>query len=947
MGKRLVLFFSLLALIFCGVSIQSKKNKSVQKHQDLSISDIEKTANESPVSDSLLTWMTDLKNESRELRDQGETQLAVDKLTEAIDLRWREPATNEEYEKLAWIYTNRAYLYHERQGDFLAAKEDYLSALRQFESCEPSSYLVARYVYQPLGNIYTRLGENEIAISMLEKFKRACEDSGETEALMNAYNDIGRAHMNSWKLEEAIEWFSKGIELDETDNFSLGLLYSSKAEAEQKKGDVDEGYVSAEKSIQNLDRVIQSTDTSDFHHAAAKRYKIGVLSTMGKVIASKGDESRAHPFYKKAVELAIEQYPDKHRGLARAFVDLSDSWMAIGSELKALNGYQLGLDAMLDGINLTDFKKNPAKSDLYADVVIGEALVQKAKTAYKLYQKERNNHDWLHVSVNAYLTYFDWVEVQRSEQFEFNSKLDAASEIHQIGESALMVLFELYKETKESKWIDIAFQLMDQTKAIVLAEERGFKDLAEKNPKMRVMLRKQNALKFQRSRFESDIKKVGIENADNTTELLRVKKRLSELDKESQLLDQDIRALFPSYRREASAKLEGKALVQLKSKLKKKNASVLSYFVGDRQVYAITGVPGRFKFTQFSKENLTDRTISFMGALNTPGSSSPEDYSQAAKSIFDLLIGKEVENRAENWVVLPDGMLNGLPFEAMVSDTKGGSFKKLNYLVRDHVIHYAPSAFFFAHEGLGENAKESFLGIAPVFKNSKEYEFLPKSKGELESGTSLFSGEELTDEKATKKQFFSKAERYDILHISTHAGTNSGTNNDAWMVFSDSKSTDYKLEAHELLKLDLPASLVVLNACETGSGTVFRGEGPMSLARGFLNAGSESTVTNLWSVNHESNAVIMKSFYENLSETQSPSQSLNEAKLDYLASSEVDDAGAHPYYWSSAILIGTDAPVIAPSTFSMMAWLLIGLGSVTLVFGIVLFRKRRKMKNVA
>ena len=65
MGKRLVLFFSLLALIFCGVSIQSKKNKSVQKHQDLSISDIEKTANESPVSDSLLTWMTDLKNESR------------------------------------------------------------------------------------------------------------------------------------------------------------------------------------------------------------------------------------------------------------------------------------------------------------------------------------------------------------------------------------------------------------------------------------------------------------------------------------------------------------------------------------------------------------------------------------------------------------------------------------------------------------------------------------------------------------------------------------------------------------------------------------------------------------------------------------------------------------------------------------------------------------------
>ena len=136
MGKRLVLLFLLLALIFCGVSIQSKTNKPL--HSD--------GLKDQVLSDSLLTWMTDLKNESSELRDQGNIQLAVDKLTQAIELRWREPITDEEYEKLAWIYTNRAYLYHERQGDFLAAKEDYLSALRQFESCEPSDYLVARYV---------------------------------------------------------------------------------------------------------------------------------------------------------------------------------------------------------------------------------------------------------------------------------------------------------------------------------------------------------------------------------------------------------------------------------------------------------------------------------------------------------------------------------------------------------------------------------------------------------------------------------------------------------------------------------------------------------------------------------------------------------------------------------------------------------------------------------
>ncbi|MFK7784400.1 MAG: CHAT domain-containing protein [Crocinitomicaceae bacterium] len=327
--------------------------------------------------------------------------------------------------------------------------------------------------------------------------------------------------------------------------------------------------------------------------------------------------------------------------------------------------------------------------------------------------------------------------------------------------------------------------------------------------------------------------------------------------------------------------------------------------------------------------------------MSAPTTSRPEKYAQAGKSLFDLIVGDEAKKLKSNWVVLPDGVLNGLPFEALVSSERGTSFKKLDYLVHDHVIHYAPSAYFFASESSGESSVQSFLGMAPVFSDSKSYDYLPKSLDELESGRSLFSGDELTNEKATKKQFFTKAEQYDILHISTHAGMNSGLNNDAWMVFSDHKSNDFKLEAHELLKLDLPASLVVLNACETGSGTVFKGEGPMSLARGFLNAGSESTVTNLWSVNHESNAAIMQYFYESLSETQSPSRSLNEAKLGYLLSGDVDGAGAHPYYWSAPILIGSDASVSAPAS-SMALWIWIGLGVTWVIVIWMLFARRRR-----
>ena len=933
MVKRLVLLFSLLGLIFLGISTQVKKNGS-------KISSPKKISNYQK-EDKLLEWMTFMKDEGTRFRNEGEIARSVDVLTKCIDERWREPNSAEEHEKLAWIYTNRAYLFHERQGDFLAAKEDYLSALKQFESCEPSDYLVARYVYQPLGNIYTRLGENEIALSMLEKFKLICEENGETEALMNSYNDIARTYLNTDKFEKAIELFTAGIELDGSDNLNLGLLYSSRAEVEFEIGKRDECIASADESIVYLNNIIRSTDASDYRNQLAKKYLISSWSIKALALGSKKDFKGALQLCEKVLEVCEEIYPQKHRARARALMQLGNSNNALGLKVKAMDYYQMSLQSMVEGVRIGDYLDNPSKTELSAGIAMGEVLIQKGTVANELF-KESGKKSWLEISAQAYLTYFDWVEIHRLEQFELYSKLETVDEVHRMGESALNIMFQLYKATKDEKWIDRAFVIMDQTKAIILADERGFKDLADSNPEMRSLLKDQSALKYQRSLFKTDIETA--ESDNDSLDLRRLKKRLSEIDQKSQLLDQKLRNLFPSYKTQSGSKLEGEALIRLKEKIKSRDAKMFSYFLGDHWVYVIAGTPDKFEFNQIEREELIISVEDFMYELNTPNSSRPEDYAASGKRLFDLLVGPSNKS-TKNWVISPDGMLNGVPFEALVSSVskEKNSFKKMNYVVRNHVIHYAPSAFFFAHDNAGEKAKQAFLGIAPIFKSSSAYDYLPKSKEELESGASLFSGEELTGAKATKKQFFAKAEQYDILHISTHAGRNSGENNDAWMAFSDASSKDNKLRAHELLKLDLPASLVVLNACETGAGTVFKGEGPMSLARGFLDAGSQSTLTNLWRVNHESNALIMKSFYENLSETQSPSQSLNAAKLNYLSNSEIDEASAHPYYWSSAVLIGTDVSVVAPGSTSFFTWMWIALGStLILVLGSLWYRKKRK-----
>lgn len=924
-----MLLFSLILLIACGVFLQSSQssNASVKKEELNS------------QADSLLFWMSSLKDQSRQLRDEGKVISAINRLSEVINTRWREPNTNEEYEKLAWIYTNRAYLHHESLGDFLAAKEDYLSALKQFESCDPSDYLVARYVYQPLGNIYTRLGENEIAISMLERFKRVCEETGETEALMNAYNDIGRAHMNTGKYTEAIRWFEEGVEIDPSDNFNIGLLYSSKCQAEKDMKDFNASRNSAEKSLSFLDRVMSQTDSSDYHFIAARKYKIAVLQVLGACDNHFGNSENAHAYYGESLSLAEKLFSDQHRARIRALVELGKSYRALGKNFEAVQCYQLSLSSMFEKVSAASFGIDIDKSELFADVVLGEVLSEKAIVAHEIF-RETGEQSWLNVSVKSHLTYFDWLDVQRSEQFEFNSKLSTANEAHRKGEIALSAFYEMYAQTNDKKWIDSAFVVMDQTKAIVLAEERGFKELANKNPKIRSLLKEQNALKFQRSIFTSAIQKA--EEEGSMADVVRVKKRLSELDEQSQLLEQSIRRLFPAYRMQTDSKIGGDVRKRLKEKLTSRDAQLLSYFVGEDEVYSIIGTPANFHFSKVSKRLFDEKTTHFLKELSNPVDSKPEKFAQSGKQLFDLLIGDKVVSLGANWVILPDGVLNSLPFEALVTKTaSNASYRKLSYLLNDHVIHYAPSAYFFVQDRVGEKAEKSFLGMAPVFMDSKEYDFLPKSREELEAGVSLFSGVDFTEEKATKNRFFKEAELYDILHISTHAGRNSGNNNDAWMVFSDVHSRDHRMTANELLQLDLTASLVVLNACETGNGTVFNGEGPMSLARGFLDAGSQSTVTNLWSVSHESNAAIMKSFYENMKENQSPSMSLSKAKLAYLASSEIDDASAHPYYWSSAILIGTDISVTGPDSYIFM-WIW-GVGAMLAVtLGATIYRRRKR-----
>ena len=148
---------------------------------------------------------------------------------------------------------------------------------------------------------------------------------------------------------------------------------------------------------------------------------------------------------------------------------------------------------------------------------------------------------------------------------------------------------------------------------------------------------------------------------------------------------------------------------------------------------------------------------------------------------------------------------------------------------------------------------------------------------------------------------------------------------------------------HSIYNLDLNAKLAVLSACRTGTGKLSKGEGIMSLARGFLYAGVPGIIMTLWAVEDISGADIISGFYNNLFKGQSKDMALRNSKLTYLE--HADQLHAHPYFWAAYVQIGDNSPISVQRNIRVYILAAITAAVAVVVFIVlVIRRKRRKVK---
>jgi CHAT domain-containing protein len=317
----------------------------------------------------------------------------------------------------------------------------------------------------------------------------------------------------------------------------------------------------------------------------------------------------------------------------------------------------------------------------------------------------------------------------------------------------------------------------------------------------------------------------------------------------------------------------------------------------------------------------------------------------SANYLYNILLKPFAEEiKQKKITIVPDGKLSYLPFDALLTempDTSGLiQFHTLPYFIRENTISYSYSANLLLNFNK-QNRKARFrlLAFAPEynydtihFSNEKLVLIpLPGVQREVELIAKEVKARLFRGQEATEKNFRDNSMNYDILHLAMHAFINDSMPAFSRFAFTQNHDTiidnDGWLNTADIYNLDLNSRLTVLSACNTGSGNLRKGEGVMSLARGFLYAGCPSIVMTLWEVEDNAGTEIMRSFYQVLRKGRNTDEALRQAKLNYLENA--NPRMAHPHYWLSYVNIGSTEPLFNSYDFYFFGLLILALAAVT------------------
>lgn len=844
-----------------------------------------------------------------------------------------------------------------RKGDNQGAIACLLEAL-EIAKKNPNDKINLAVALHNLALRYAQMGDYKQAIFYFQetlKTRMEVLEPNDTKIAIT-HLAIGNCHRSINQLDQAKKYYHKALQIltikphnKIVRNRSIEI-YNGFADIFLQQEKLDSAIIFARKVL-----AIQKQETNFFNEYLP--YQI-----LGKIRLKEKDYKSALQYFQKAVSLVNKHYQNvrRHPTKAQALAYVADTYQKMGKLDAALNLYQ---QASVLGSTMPDTNNlsvNPTAVQQLSKIQGLKILRAKGKALHTRFVSNQQK-EGLQNALRCYQAINKLIHDLRRSFLADDSKLFLAATSAEIYEEAIQIALTLNRIQPEKKFLEYAFAFAEGNKANLQLE--ALKENLAQGARLlpNSLIQKEYQLEVDIAFYKRKIAEEKLDSINGSLDKISIwERKLFQLQDQYNLLLRSIEQQYPKFYNlkyqvhSIDIKAYQKSLVMNRSLL-------IEYFIGKEKVYIFSLNQNKLEVHEIEDKNSIVQDIyTLREVIAKPPTSDNfipncQRFGQVAWQLYKKLLQKPLANQkanVDNLIIVPDGIISFLPFEVLITKAasprvQGYKLNSFAYLIKKWNINYTHSirVSSLLKRYYPTVELQTFLGIAPTFnevtsdtrncENGKIYN-LACNKVEVENINKRLRGNKAFDEHATKEYFIKQAPNYKIIHLATHACINDNNPMLNKIFFSNGS-----LSAYDLSALNLNAELVVLSACNTGTGKLLEGEGIFSLARNFFITGCKSNLTSLWSVDDCATAQIMNNFYAELQQGKAKDEAIRNAKLSFLKTA--DQENSHPYYWAAFIQFGNTSTIkINTHRFPLHIYGFIALLLSTLLFSVYKIKKRNR-----
>lgn len=676
------------------------------------------------------------------------------------------------------------------------------------------------------------------------------------------------------------------------------------------------------KDLDQIDSAYYYLEKTEVFKAKDDPFEDRFLSARGEILVKEKAYDKALSLFQDALSTTLKNNrPNVQKRIG-------DLYLTRNEPENALHSYRSGLAELAAESGSDQKTVNPIPSMAKRKNILFSLFCGKVKALSALSNTFPDNNELLG-AVDQGLSTLDLLKPSFKNNVD---KLDLINEAFTLFENGLTTAYTLAQGPGGEKYIDLAFDYAEKSKSILLLEALLSAKATQFANVPEALLQLELQLK---SEITFNEKKVINSKEDKNA----LKDRLFELKESHRRLIDSIENHYKDYY-DLKYNTESRSLYQTQELLEP-DEQLISYFYGNDALFAIAITHNEKRIHRIAMNAELERTVKNTYALMVDPHSDIAELGRISNRLFQQLIAPLLDSKKKRkLIIIPDGLLNYIPFGALNMTNEG-----LFYLMEEYDISYVNSATLYEQLTNRKRMQGDLLAFAPTFSGEltdvnpdrNTLLPLPHNKREVKQILSSFNGTSYVDEAATLRNFAHQLEDFSTLHLATHAVFDDNAPEFSYLAFSSTPGQNNLLYVKDLYNLQLQSNLVTLSACETGVGELKKGEGFLSLARGFFYSGAASITSTLWKINDASTATIMDAFYKNLAAGDTKNTALKKAKVDFLQANR-ENALAHPYYWSGFVISGNTSALSPGSSAQFVQWGI--LLFIALISGVLFLRKK-------